>query len=54
MVDRSFLLGSRCGGVAGGWLAGHLLTRGWTLNAARKVSLLICALAVVPVFTALI
>jgi ACS family hexuronate transporter-like MFS transporter len=40
------------GGVAGGWLAGNLLTRGWSLNAARKISLLICALAVVPVFLA--
>jgi ACS family hexuronate transporter-like MFS transporter len=40
------------GGVMGGWLAGNLLTRGWSLNAARKVSLLICALAVVPVFLA--
>lgn len=40
------------GGVVGGWLAGHLMSRGWTLNAARKVSLLICALAVVPVFLA--
>jgi ACS family hexuronate transporter-like MFS transporter len=40
------------GGVAGGWLAGKLLGRGWTINAARKVSLLICALAVVPVFLA--
>jgi ACS family hexuronate transporter-like MFS transporter len=40
------------GGIAGGWLAGSLLNRGWSLNAARKVSLLICALAVVPVFLA--
>ncbi len=40
------------GGVAGGWLAGRLLGRGWTVNAARKVSLLICALAVVPVLLA--
>ena len=40
------------GGVAGGWLAGKLLTKGWSLNAARKVSLLLCALAVVPVFLA--
>jgi MFS transporter, ACS family, hexuronate transporter len=40
------------GGVAGGWLAARLLTRGWTLNGARKISLLICALAVVPVFLA--
>ena len=40
------------GGVAGGWLAGYLLGRGWSLNAARKVSLLACALAVVPIFLA--
>lgn len=40
------------GGVLGGWLAGKLLEKGWSLNAARKISLLICALAVVPVFLA--
>jgi MFS transporter, ACS family, hexuronate transporter len=40
------------GGVLGGWLAGKLMGRGWSVNAARKVSLLICALAVVPVFFA--
>jgi ACS family hexuronate transporter-like MFS transporter len=40
------------GGVAGGWLAGKLLSRGWTVNAARKISLLCCALAVVPIFLA--
>ena len=40
------------GGVLGGWLAGRLLNMGWSLNAARKVSLLACALAVVPVFLA--
>ena len=40
------------GGVAGGWLASFLLGRGWSLNAARKVTLLVCALAVVPVFLA--
>jgi len=40
------------GGVAGGWLAKKLLNRGWSLNAARKVSMLVCALAVVPVFLA--
>jgi len=40
------------GGVAGGWLAGRLLARGWSVNAARKVSLLVCALSVVPVFLA--
>ncbi|HEU6447206.1 MAG TPA: MFS transporter [Verrucomicrobiae bacterium] len=40
------------GGIFAGWLAGKLMDRGWSLNTARKVSLLICALAVVPVFTA--
>lgn len=40
------------GGVAGGWLSGRLIGRGWTLNAARKISLLCCALAVVPIFLA--
>ena len=40
------------GGVAGGWLASFLLGCGWSLNAARKVTLLVCALAVVPVFLA--
>ena len=40
------------GGVAGGWLSGKLISLDWSLNAARKVSLLICAVAVVPVFLA--
>ncbi len=40
------------GGVVGGWLAGKLIARGWSINAARKVSLLACALSVVPVFLA--
>jgi ACS family hexuronate transporter-like MFS transporter len=40
------------GGILGGWLAGALMDRGWTLNGARKISLLICALCVIPVFVA--
>lgn len=40
------------GGMLGGWLPGRLMNRGWTVNGARKISLLICALAVVPVFLA--
>lgn len=40
------------GGIAGGWLFSVLLRRGWTLNAARKVSFLICGLCAVPVFGA--
>jgi len=34
------------------WLAGKLIGRGWSINAARKISLLLCAVAVVPVFLA--
>lgn len=37
------------GGVSGGWLAAFLLGRGVPLNRARKLSLLACALAVLPV-----
>ena len=40
------------GGIAGGWLFSVLLRRGWTLNAARKMSFLICGLCAVPVFAA--
>ena len=40
------------GGVAGGWLAGWLLGRGWSVNTARKLTLLACAVAVAPVFFA--
>jgi MFS transporter, ACS family, hexuronate transporter len=40
------------GGIAGGWLPSLMLRRGMSPNAARKISLLICALAVVPVIYA--
>lgn len=40
------------GGIIGGWLAGRLMEKGWTVNAARKIALLLCALAVAPVFLA--
>ena len=32
------------GSVAGGWLSGHLIRKGWTVARARKTTLLICAL----------
>ena len=38
------------GGVFGGWLSSVLLRRGWSVNAARKTALLVCALAIAPVF----
>jgi len=40
------------GGVAGGWLVQKLMDRGWNLNSARKLTLLVCALAVVPIYFA--
>ena len=40
------------GSIGGGWLSSWLLQRGWSLNAARKTAMLICALCVVPVFAA--
>ena len=37
------------GSIGGGWFSGWLIKRGWTLNAARKTALLVCAVAVLPV-----
>jgi ACS family hexuronate transporter-like MFS transporter len=37
------------GSIAGGWLAGRLIRRGWSTARARKGAMLACALAVVPV-----
>lgn len=39
------------GSIFGGWLPARLLALGWPLNRARKASMLVCALAVVPIFT---
>ena len=40
---------SSVGSIAGGWFSGHLMKRGFSVNAARKITLLTCALCVVPV-----
>ena len=40
------------GSIGGGWLSTHLIKRGWSVNAARKTTMLICALAVVPMLFA--
>lgn len=40
------------GGVGGGWLSGKFMKQGWTINKARKLTLLMCALAVVPIYFA--
>ncbi|MCT4603475.1 MAG: MFS transporter, partial [Marinifilum sp.] len=37
------------GSIGGGYLSKFFINRGWNLNAARKVSLLICALSIAPV-----
>jgi len=37
------------GSIGGGYLSKFFIGRGWSLNAARKVSLLICALCIAPV-----
>jgi ACS family hexuronate transporter-like MFS transporter len=36
------------GSIGGGWLSSSLLKRGWTTNRARKIAMLVCALAVTP------
>ena len=55
IADRKYMLVtiylvSAVGAVIGGWLAGHFMKLGWTINQARKITLLICALSAVPVF----
>lgn len=37
------------GSVFGGYLSGSLMKKGWTLNKARKITLLICAVIILPV-----
>jgi len=40
------------GSVGGGWLSGALIKRGWTINRARKVTMLIAAVLIVPTMLA--
>lgn len=40
------------GSVAGGWLSSSLIKRGVSVNAARKVAMLLSALAVIPIVSA--
>ena len=39
------------GSIAGGWLSSHLVGRGWSVNAARKTTLLVAALLAMPLVT---
>src|SRR5437868_13212337 len=40
---------SDVGSVAGGWISSALIKRGHSVNAARKMAMLLCALGVIPV-----
>ena len=40
---------SDLGSISGGWLSSRLIHRGWSINAARKTTMLICAFAVTPI-----
>ena len=40
------------GSIGGGWLSSFFIKRGWSLNKGRKVTMLICALSVIPIFFA--
>lgn len=40
------------GSIFFGWLSTQFMNRGWSLNRARKTTLLICALCVVPIYFA--
>jgi MFS transporter, ACS family, hexuronate transporter len=44
--------GASVGSVAGGWLSSRLIKEGWSVNASRKLAMLICALAVTPIVLA--
>jgi ACS family hexuronate transporter-like MFS transporter len=37
------------GSIGGGYLSSTLIKRGWTVNKARKLAMLICAVSVVPI-----
>ena len=40
---------SDVGSVGGGWLSSRFMHRGWSINRARKTTMLICALMALPV-----
>jgi MFS family permease len=37
------------GSIIGGWLSSFFIKRGWPVNRARKITLLLCALSIMPV-----
>lgn len=40
------------GSIGGGWLSGRFIDKGWSINKARKVVMLICAILIVPIMFA--
>jgi ACS family hexuronate transporter-like MFS transporter len=40
------------GSVGGGWFSSNLIKKGWSINNARKTTMLICAMAVVSIIVA--
>src|SRR2546427_6771471 len=40
---------SDVGSIGGGWVSSWLIHRGKTINASRKIAMLVCALCVVPI-----
>jgi MFS transporter, ACS family, hexuronate transporter len=43
---------SDVGSIAGGWMSSHLIARGWSVDAARKTSILAFGLLALPIFFA--
>src|SRR5690606_8539144 len=43
---------SDVGSVAGGWMSSRLMKAGWSANAARKLTMCVCAACVLPIFFA--
>ena len=37
------------GSIGGGWLSSFFIKKGWSVNKSRKITMLICALAILPV-----
>jgi ACS family hexuronate transporter-like MFS transporter len=48
----TIFLAADAGSIAGGWCSSFLIARGWSVNRARKTTMLLCALAVTPIFLA--
>ena len=44
--------GATVGSIFGGWLPARFIRAGWSVNRARKTTMLICAIVVIPVISA--